>query len=247
MDNAFVATYFDWDHRIPRKGHRLVNRVLNKLRLNGQVVPKPPYTASIEARMNIFHLASQAASYQIVGDVIEVGCNAGESSIVLQKVLRKYAPEKQFHVFDSFEGLPELQEEDAKDGVYGKGAMTSPLDQFKKNFSDVGLELPHMHKGWFEETVPSCLPDKVSFAFVDVDLYASTQHVLPHIYERLTPGAICMFGVYYDDAVLQRPHTASVFKSPGVKRACDEFFQDKPEKVSVLYAGEYSNGYFRKL
>jgi len=231
---------------MPRKRHRLGNKVLNKLRLNAQLVPKPPGMASIEARMNVFHLASQTAAYQVIGDVIEVGCNAGESSIVLQKVLHAYAPEKQLHVFDSFEGLPELQKEDAKDGVYEKGAMTAKLEHFKKNFSDVGLELPHIHKGWFEETVPSCLPDQVSFALVDGDLYSSTKHLLPHVYERLTPGAICLFGVYYDDAILPRPYTASPFKSPGVKRACDEFFKDKPEKVSVLYAGEYSNGYFRK-
>ncbi len=34
---------------------------------------------------------------------------------------------------------------------------------------------------------------------------------------------------------------------PGVKQACDEFFKDKPEKVSVLIAGCQSHGYFRKL
>ena len=170
-----------------------------------------------------------------------------ESSIVIQKFLHEYASEKQFHVFDSFEGLPELQEEDTNDGVYAKSWMTARLDQFKKNFSDVGLELPHIHKGWFEDTIPSCLPDKISFAIVDGDLYTSTKHILPYVYERLTPGAICLFGVYYDENVFSREYTASPFKSPGVKRACDEFFEDKPEKVSVLYAGEYSNGYIRKL
>ena len=247
MDNAFIATYFDWDHRTPRKRHRLANRVLNKLRLNGQVIPKTPEMANVEARMNIFHLASQTAAYKVPGDVIEVGCNAGESSIVIQKVLNEYAPEKQFHVFDSFEGLPELQGEDVKDDVYGKGWMTAKLDQFKKNFSEVGLELPHIHQGWFEDTVPSGLPDQISFAIVDGDLYTSTKHVLPYVYDRLSPGAICLFGIYYDEKIFPRTNTAGPYKSPGVKRACDEFFADKPEKVSVLYAGEYSNGYFRKL
>lgn len=247
MNNTFIATYFDWDHRTPRKRHRLANRVLNKFRLNGQVIPKTPGMANVEARMNIFHLASQTAAYKVSGDVVEVGCNAGESSIAIQKVLHEYAPEKQFHVFDSFEGLPELKRDDIKDGIYDKGSMTARLDEFKKNFSDVGLDLPHIHKGWFEDTVPSCLPDKISFAVVDCDLYSSTKYVLPYVYERLTPGAICFFGVYYDEKVFSRPYTAGPFKSPGVKRACDEFFADKPEKVSVLYACEYSNGYFRKL
>ena len=44
----------------------------------------------------------------------------------------------------------------------------------------------------------------------------------------------------------QREDIRSTYASPGVKRATDEFFADKPEHVSVLYANEYSNGYFRK-
>ena len=34
---------------------------------------------------------------------------------------------------------------------------------------------------------------------------------------------------------------------PGVKQACDEFFKDKPEKVSVLISGFERHGYFRKI
>jgi hypothetical protein len=33
---------------------------------------------------------------------------------------------------------------------------------------------------------------------------------------------------------------------PGVKRACDEFFADKPERMYALYAGPYAHGFFRK-
>jgi len=141
---------------------------------------------------------------------------------------------KQFHVFDSFEGLPQLQGQDLKDGIYDKGSITSGLDEFFKNFCDVGLDLAHLHKGWFEDTIPSCLPDQISFAVVDCQLYASTKHVLPHLYERLVPGAICLIYVYYDEKVFPRLYTTGAFKSPGVKQACDEFFYDMPDKVSVL-------------
>ncbi|HOY28766.1 MAG TPA: TylF/MycF/NovP-related O-methyltransferase, partial [Flavobacteriales bacterium] len=105
----------------------------------------------------------------------------------------------------------------------------------------------HTHKGWFEATIPSQLPERISFALIDGDLYESTKHVLPHLYERMAPGAIGMIAVYYDEAIYPRKALAGGYKSPGVKRATDEFFRDKPEKVSLLYANEYSNGYFRKL
>ena len=249
MDDAFIAQLFRWDNRAPLAWHRPLNRVLALLRLNAQLVPRSFRwgMANVEARMNVFHLASQCAAFRVPGDFVELGCNSGESSIVIQKVLNNLAPDKKLHCFDSFEGLPDLTGADADHGVYGKGWMSASQFAFHDNFRQAGLAPPaHVHKGWFEETVPRLLPDRIAFALLDGDLYASTKHILPHVYERMSPGAVAMFGVYYDEKVFPRPHTIGPYKSPGVKRATDEFFADKPEKVSVLYANEYSNGYFRK-
>ena len=251
MDNAFIAQWLHWDNRTPLAWHRPINKVLAKLRINAQLGPRSFIwgMANVEARMNVFHLASQCAALNVPGDMVEVGCNSGESSIVIQKVLDRYAPSKKLHCYDSFEGLPELSQEDQATGVYSAGFMTAKRQLFDDNFMTVGMTpLPaeQVHKGWFEDTVPSKLPDSISFAMIDGDIYTSTKHVLPHVYARMVPGAVCMFGVYYDDAVYPRPHTIPHYKSAGVKRATDEFFADKPEKVSVLYANEYSNGYFRK-
>ncbi len=247
MDNTFIATTFDWDHRTPTDGQRFLNKVLRKLRFRAQLTPTPSDMANVEARMNLFHLLEQTVANKVPGDVVDLGCNAGDSTIVMQKVITTLAPEKQVHAYDSFEGLPDLTENDSKDGVYVKGYMAAGLDLFTRKFQQLGLKMPHTHKGWFEATVPSELPDKISFALIDGDLYESTKHVLPHVYERMAPGAIGMIAVYYDEAIYPRKALAGGYRSPGVKRATDEFFKDKPEKVHVLYANEYSNGYFRKL
>mgnify|MGYP001270347547 CR=1 FL=1 len=249
MDNAFVANWFKWDHRMPLPWHRPLNKLLRYTRLNMQVVPRSFRwgMASIEARMNLFHLASQCAAYRVPGAFVEIGCNAGESSVVLQHIVNTLAPEREVHYFDSFEGTPPPTGPDAALGVYGTGDMSASLFAFHDTFRRAGMPSPpHVHKGWFEDTIPRFLPDRIAFALLDGDLYSSTKHVLPHLYARMAPGAVCMFGVYYDEAVLSRPHTIPQYKSPGVKVATDEFFADKAEKVSVLYAGEYSNGYFRK-
>ncbi len=249
MHNTFISQLFEWDDRAPRSWHRPLNKVLKKLRINAQVGPRA-FTwgmTNVEARMNIFHLASQCAAFKVPGEFVELGCNSGESSVIIQKILNRHAPEKKLHCFDSFEGLPTLHGEDAQEGVYGKGWMSAALQKFQENFMQAGEPVPeHVYKGWFEDNVPKHLPEKIAFALVDGDIYTSTRYVLPYVYERLSPGAICMFGVYYDEDVFSRPHTISQYKSPGVKRATDEFFKDKPEKVMVLYANEYSNGYFRK-
>lgn len=246
MDNAFIATTFDWDHRTPTAWQLVANKAFNKLRVPVRLSPAPGHMANVEARMNLFHLLEQVIAYGVPGDVVDLGCNAGDSTIVMQRVVKALAPERQVHAFDSFEGLPDVTGSDAVDGVYGKGYMAAPLDVFRRKFDQVGLPHPHVHKGWFQDTVPQCLPDRIAFALIDGDLYESTQHVLPHVYERMAPGSIGMIAVYYDESVLPRRGLSGGYRSPGVKRACDEFFQGRPEDVRVLYANEYSNGYFRK-
>jgi O-methyltransferase len=251
MDNIFVAKMLrNWDHRSPWPWQRPINKALALARIDTQLEQRA-FTwgmSNIETRMNLFHLVSQCAALNVPGEFVEVGCNSGESSVVIQKVLQTLAPDRQLYCYDSFEGLPEIGGVDSKTAVYAKGAMSASLQSFHNNFKTAGVPVPaNVFKGWFEETVPANLPEKVAFAFLDVDLYASTKHVLAHVYSRLSPGGICMFGVYYDEKRYSQPATIKEYKSPGVQRAADEFFRDKPEKVSVLYANEYSNGYFRKV
>lgn len=247
MHNAFIATTFDWDHRSSTAWQRFTNKVLRKLRIPVKLSPPQPYQANVEVRMNLFHLLDQTIAFNVPGDVVELGCNDGDCTIVMRKMLDEMAPQKELHAFDSFEGLPEPGENDRNDGVYGKGNMAVPAERLVEKFKQLGLKLPHLHKGWFEHTVPKELPERISFALIDGDLYSSTMDVLPHVYERMSPGAIGMIAVYVDEEVFPRPGLPGHYKSPGVKRAVDEFFADKPEKVSLLYSCENSNGYFRKL
>ena len=246
MDNTFIATALDWDRRTPRPWQRILNKAFGKLRIPARLSPPPSDMANVGARMNLFHLLEQVISSDIPGDVVDLGCNSGDSTIVMQKLVSALAPDKQVHAYDSFEGLPEVKGSDAADGVYAKGYMKASDDLLRWKFKKLGLQLPHIHKGWFEDTVPRDLPERISFALFDGDLYESTKHLLTHVYERMSPGAIGMIAVYYDETVFPRKGLSGGYRSPGVKRATDEFFSDKPEKVSVLYANEYSNGYFRK-
>jgi O-methyltransferase len=177
---------------------------------------------------------------------VELGCNAGESNLVMRMVLDTLAPEKQLHAYDSFQGLPVLSEADDKDSVYDAGHMSVDLEVLIKNFATLKLKMPHIHEGWFADTVPSELPEQICFALFDGDLYESTKHILPHVYKRMPPGAIGMIAVYYDEMLLPRKGLEGYYRSPGVKRAVDEFFADKPEHVGMLYANENACGYFRK-
>lgn len=247
MHNAFIATLFDWDHRTPTAWQRYANKVLRKLRVPVKLTPPQPFQANIEVRMNLFHLLDQVIAYGVPGDVVELGCNDGDCTIVMRKMLDAMAPGRELHAYDSFEGLPAPGDGDRADGVYAEGNMAVPVERLIGKFHRLGLKLPHLHKGWFSDTVPSQLPDQISFALIDGDLYSSTMDVLPHVYARMPKGAIGMIAVYVDETIFPRPGLQGYYKSPGVKRAVDEFFADKPEKVSLLYSCENSNAYFRKL
>jgi O-methyltransferase len=242
LENFFIVEYFDWPlaSRSPRV--RLVNGILAKLgygaRLRG--AQHTGIMTNCEQRMNMYHLLSQTLAFGVPGEVVELGCHEGQSSVLMRKVLDHYAPERTLHVYDSFQGLPKARQ---KDGLIPFGAqdLKASKDTLIENFRRYGLRLPAIHEGWFNETLPSGLPDQICFAHLDGDLYESILTSLMYVCPRLSKGAICLIDDYADSAV-----HIGWNQLPGVKKACDEYFADKPERVSVLYAGDYSHGFFRK-
>jgi O-methyltransferase len=243
MHNTFLVENFHWKPRVSRLV-TLTNKVLNRLGSSYRIaLPEPMIMSSLEFRLNVFHMASEAV-HGAPGDFVEVGCNAGYSSVIIQKVLTTADAKRAFHVYDSFEGLPPVHEKDQN--AYEAGEMGTSEDLLVQNFAALNLPLPHVHKGWFADTLPGTLPASIAFALIDGDLYESTKTALENVYPRLVPGAICMFNIYYDGSVYEPDSRWVKYRSPGVKKATDEFFADKPEKVSVLYSGHYSSGYFRK-
>lgn len=241
MDNHFLAEYFDWAPHRATTAHRVVNRVLRMLRVQHRVGPYSGLMTSIEQRINIFHLAMQVLVFDVPGDFVELGCHAGQTSVLIQKVIQKYAPHRQLHVYDSFEGLPDKSSEDGPT-PFRRGWLSTTEERLKQNFLAHDLSLPTIHRGWFDDTLPTELPGSIAFAHLDGDFYRSILVSLEHVYPRLSPKAICVIDDYCDPAANIHPWNAL----PGVKRACDEFFADKAERVYGLYAGPYSHGFVRK-
>lgn len=244
MDNLFLCEYLGTP---PRSSAfmDLLDRVLRKtlpwLRIGSYWRGR---MASVESRMNIFHLLRHVLIQGVVGDIVEIGCNAGESTVVLQRIIQELDPTRTLHAFDSFQGVP--CGEAADEGVYFQGDMAASQEQFISNFERLGLKKPMIHAGWFDQTFPASMPEQIAFALLDADLYKSTLYALQELYPRLSSGGICLLGVYWDSNIKVGMTTDIRYKSPGVKKACDEFFADKPERISILLAGNYTSGYFTK-
>lgn len=244
MDNFFVTNLFDdWTQAQPSKKVRWVNNILDRLGIWVRLAP-PKFSGgmtNVEQRMNMYHLITSVLVYDVSGDFVELGCNAGQSAVLFQKIINHYGADRKLHVYDSFEGLPDASPADGNTKFH-KGQMNTTQDALLSNFKAAGLEPPRIHIGWFDKTLPTELPEKIAFAHLDGDFYDSIKVSLDYIYPRLSKGAICLIDDYCDPSVYN-----SMNELPGVKNACDEFLADKPEKVSVLYADSYAHGYFHKL
>ncbi|MDE2227902.1 MAG: class I SAM-dependent methyltransferase [Alphaproteobacteria bacterium] len=98
---------------------------------------------------------------------------------------------RQFHGFDSFEGLPE-----AWSGTFERAGKFSRKGMLPPVPTNVVL-----HKGWFDATLPEFLrahPEPVAFLHVDCDIYSSTRTVLEQLAPRLGAGAVIVFDEYFN-------------------------------------------------
>lgn len=194
----------------------------------------------VERLVNIYWALSGVLVAGVDGEVVEVGCNAGKTSVFLQMVIDYFAPERELHVYDSFRGLPVVGEHDR---YLEEGDCAASAAAVDATFARWGLRPPQIHEGWFEDTLPDQLPESIAFAYLDGDFYESMLTSIKHVYPRLKKGAIVMVDDYGDRE--KNPQAWDML--PGPKRACDEFFADKPESVSVLVGtNDLGFGYVRK-
>ena len=127
------------------------------------------------------------------GVIVEAGSFHGGSTAKFSLVARLC--DRQFHVFDSFAGMPENAEEHGK-SIYGrehhfpKGSHAVPFEEVKGNVARYGdASRVHYHKGFFSDTMPD-FHEPVAAACVNVDLVQSTRDCYHNLYPLLSPGGI---------------------------------------------------------
>ena len=169
------------------------------------------------------------------GDVVEFGCNHGDTAVVMACVTNK-----PIWLYDSFEGLPEPREyeHDANPAMLRKGHMLAAEEQVRKRFVEASRPQPTIVKGWFKDVRPDQLPERIAFAHLDGDLFDSITQSLELVYPRLVKGGYCIIDDYL----------CPLF--PGVAMAVGAFLRDKGEQTIVppgLLGRAAHHGYFRKL
>lgn len=138
------------------------------------------------------------------GEVVECGVWRGGMIRGLADML---GPDRKYHLFDSFEGLPPAQEE-----LDGQAAIEWQADRASPNFhnnccadeayarglfegSSFDVEF---HRGWFEDTIPKYQPGRpISVLRLDGDWYSSTRTCLDGLVRHLAPKALVLVDDYY--------------------------------------------------
>ncbi|HEX5655225.1 MAG TPA: TylF/MycF/NovP-related O-methyltransferase [Chitinophagaceae bacterium] len=127
------------------------------------------------------------------GCIVEAGAYKGGSTAKISLVAHHI--QREFVVFDSFQGLPENDEPHDKSleghsirDWFSGGKFSGSLDEVKRNVEEYGnISVCHFIPGWFEETMPF-FNRKIALAYLDVDLASSTRTCLKYLYPLLVPG-----------------------------------------------------------
>lgn len=178
-------------------------------RIREIVTQWPPQTVGVDEAYQI--RSAVLATAKVEGDIAEVGVFRGGTA----KVICEVKGARLLHLFDTFEGLPEPGK---LDSAFHKGQYACSLESVRDSLA--GFTGVEFYKGYFPATGEPVKDRRFSFIHLDVDLYDSTFQALDFFYPRMSPGAIVISHDYVE--------------FPGVHRAFEEFFEQKPEPVIEL-------------
>lgn len=161
-------------------------------------------------------VADEIHARKLGGAVAELGVAQGKFA----RVINALFPEKTLHLFDTFEGFPEVDINVDKESNYSNATVKSyaNIDMSALMSSIRYPEKCVIHKGYFPDTAEG-LEEQFCFVNIDCDLYVPIKAGLEYFYPRLLKGG-CIF---------VHDYRSKYYK--GVKVAVNEF----AEKYGVSY------------
>ncbi len=182
------------------------------------------HTAVKEDRCYMLYRLCQAC-VRLPGDIAECGVYRGGTAFLLASTLvESGVTNKQLHLFDTFQGMPQTANADASTHRRGDFGDTSleHVTNLLHEFSFVTL-----NEGFIPATLDVVKDRYFAMVHVDVDLYQSTKDAFEFFYPRMVPGGIMICDDYGAPAYVK-----------SAKLAMDEFLADKPERPISLRNGE---------
>jgi hypothetical protein len=173
---------------------------------------KPFTMTSPERVIALCDAVAYVAKNRIEGAVVECGVWRGGSSMAAALMLAELGErDRDFYLFDTFEGMSEPSEHDrrARDAAPASTLLATSdradkiwcvasLDDVSANLESAGCDMARMHlvQGKVEDTVPAGAPAEIALLRLDTDWYESTRHELEHLFPRLAVGGVLIIDDY---------------------------------------------------
>ncbi|HYW09483.1 MAG TPA: TylF/MycF/NovP-related O-methyltransferase, partial [Longimicrobium sp.] len=140
----------------------------------------------------------------VAGAVVECGVWKGGMIAGMASVL---GPDREYYLFDSFEGLPPAQAIDGESALRWQASTDSPW-YFDNCAADIrfaedamrraGARDVHLIRGLFDQTLPGFVPrSPIAILRLDGDWYASTMTCLTHLYPHVARGGLIIIDDYH--------------------------------------------------
>jgi len=195
----------------------LIERGLNKIARGGRLVASAvahPHGLRAYRRFRNdtmvtpgFYLCNLALVEQyrnVPGAVVECGVWKGGMIAGMASVLGQ---DREYYLFDSFEGLPPAQEIDGESALQWQASKDSPW-YFDNCAADIrfaedamqraGARNVHLIRGLFDQTLPGFVPrSPIAILRLDGDWYESTMTCLTHLYPYVAKGGLIIIDDYH--------------------------------------------------
>jgi hypothetical protein len=202
---------------------------------------RPLAATSLESLVSTLRAVQYLVDAGIPGALLECGVfNGAQVAVMLRVLLRNGITDREVYAYDTFNGMPEPDEEDIcvqvgesvdapppgtparviwsalrnRDGS-GSQWVHSPKDRVATLLGSTGYPMGRVHlvEGLVEYTLPEQAPERIALMRLDTDFYKSTRHELETLYPRLAHGGILILDDY------------GAFT--GSRRATDSFFAER--------------------
>jgi hypothetical protein len=185
-------------------GYSAIQRLLQPLHLSLVQTNRPSGETmmGMGALENLHTCMKHVLADSVEGDFVETGVWRGGGTIYMRAFLKAYRDQhRKVWVADSFEGLPKPKDEyeaDKGSQLWASEYLAVSVDQVRKNFAFYDLldDRVCFLKGFFSDTMPTALIDRIAVLRLDGDMYESTIVVLKHLYPKLSSGGFVIIDDY---------------------------------------------------
>jgi len=172
----------------------------------------------------LYFLQQLESVREIEGDIVECGVSIGHGTLLFLLLSDYLGVRRTYYGFDSFEGFPDPVAQDQETPITGKSFWANPPETVLRVLRDGKVaedtikDRVRLVKGYFDHSLSS-YHGRIALLHLDCDLYESYKIALETLYDKVAAGGLICFDEYADP------------RWPGARKAIDEFFANKPERV----------------